>query len=143
MTKNLEYYKKLKYSVKLTPISEEDGGGWLAEIPVLKGCMSDGETPEEALKNIEEAKTAWISTAIKRRQTIPLPESDNNDDYSGKFTLRLPKFLHKELSLAAQKDDISLNQYILSLVSLNFGKKSNESKSQKITIRRISKHHSR
>lgn len=122
MKKKLEYYSNLKYSVKLVPIAEVDGGGWLAEIPELKGCMSDGETPEEALKNIEEAKLTWLSTALKRDQAIPLPNSDLNDEYSGKFTLRLPKSLHKELSLAAQKDDISLNQYILSLVSLNFGR---------------------
>ncbi|MHB9093711.1 MAG: type II toxin-antitoxin system HicB family antitoxin [Eubacteriales bacterium] len=143
MIKNLEYYKNLKYSVKLAPISEEDGGGWLAEIPELKGCMSDGETPEEALKNVDEAKIAWISTALKRGQSIPLPDSENNEDFSGKFTLRLPKFLHKELSLAAQKDDISLNQYILSLVALNFGKKSKEAKTHKVSIRRISKPRSR
>lgn len=142
MTKDLKYYIKLKYSVKLTPISEEDGGGWLAEIPELKGCMSDGETPEEALKNVEEAKVAWISTAIKRGQTIPLPSSNDDDEYSGKFTLRLPKFLHKELSIAAQKDDISLNQYILSLVSLNYGKKSKSSESPKTSTRKTSKSHS-
>ena len=139
MNKDLECYKDLKYGVKLAPISEEDGGGWLAEMPELKGCMSDGETPEEALKNIEEAKIAWIATALKRGQTIPLPNSENNDEYSGKFTLRLPKFLHKELSLAAQKDDISLNQYILSLVALNFGKNSKQPKSPKISSRKSSK----
>ena len=127
MPKDLEDYKNLKYAVKLVPISVDDGGGWLAEIPQLKGCMSGGEAPEEALKNVEEAKLAWISTAIKRGQIIPLPNSENNDEYSGKFTLRLPKFLHKELSLAAQQDDISLNQYILSLVALNFGKSSKKS----------------
>ncbi|PKM44950.1 MAG: toxin-antitoxin system HicB family antitoxin, partial [Firmicutes bacterium HGW-Firmicutes-8] len=47
---------------------------------------------------------------------------ENNEEYSGKFTLRLPKSLHKELSIAAQRDDISLNQYILALLSLNYGR---------------------
>lgn len=138
MVKELDQFKKLKYSVKLTPISEEDGGGWLAEIPELKGCMTDGETPEEALKNIEDAKIAWVTTALKRGQTIPLPNSDDNNEYSGKFTLRLPKFLHKELTIAAQKDDISLNQYILSLLSLNFGKNIKDT-SPKLSNRKISK----
>ena len=142
MTKDLEYYINLKYSVKLAPISEEDGGGWLAEIPELKGCMSDGETPEEALKNVEEAKIAWMSTALKRYQTIPLPNSGDDDEYSGKFTLRLPKFLHKELSLAAEKDDISLNQYILGLVALNFGKHSRNAKSPNTSKRKTSESHS-
>ncbi|WP_418791712.1 toxin-antitoxin system HicB family antitoxin [Phosphitispora sp. TUW77] len=139
MTKDLEYYKKLKYGVKLEPISEEDGNGWLAEIPELKGCMSDGETQEEALKNIEEAKMAWILTALKRELTIPLPRSEDNDEYSGKFTLRLPKSLHKELSLAAQKDAISLNQYILSLVALNFGKNFRSSETHTTSSQKPSK----
>jgi len=139
MTKDLEYYKNLNYGVKLEPISEEDGGGWLAEIPELKGCMSDGETQEEALKNIEKAKITWISTTLKRGLTIPLPSSEDNDEYSGKFTLRLPKSLHKELSLAAQKDAISLNQYILSLVALNFGKNSRSSETPKTSAQKPSK----
>jgi antitoxin HicB len=138
MTKELDKYKKLKYCVKITPISEEDGGGWLAEIPELKGCMTDGDTPEEAIKNIEDAKLAWVSTALKRGQIIPLPNTDDNNDYSGKFTLRLPKFLHKELTIAAQKDDISLNQYILSLLSLNFGKNIKDTPT-KISTRKISR----
>ncbi|CAK0770758.1 hypothetical protein WCLP8_4630002 [uncultured Gammaproteobacteria bacterium] len=34
--------------MRLSPLSEADGGGWLAEVPDLPGCMSDGATPEEA-----------------------------------------------------------------------------------------------
>ena len=128
-----------KVPVRFGKRCEYDGGGWLAGIPELKGYMSDGETPEEALKNIEEAKLAWMSTALKRGQTIPSPNLNDNDEYSGKFTLRLPKFLHKELSLAAQKDDISLNQYILSLVALIFGKNTSSSETPKTSTRKSSK----
>lgn len=122
MKNQIKDYLKLKYQVKLIPLSEEDGGGWLAEIPELKGCCSDGKTAEEVLKNIEEAKEIWFITAIKRGQKIPLPTSYQEEQYSGKFTLRLPKFLHKELAIAACEEEISLNSYILSLLSLNFGK---------------------
>lgn len=122
MSVNLEPYRNLNYQVHLRPLSEEDGGGWFAEIPELKGCCSDGATPEEALRNIQDAKISWIKTALKRGQKIPLPAAGEQEDYSGKFTLRLPKSLHRELALAAEKDNISLNQYILSLLSLNFGK---------------------
>jgi len=122
MTKDIQYYLDLPYQVVLTPLSEEDGGGWLATIPELKGCMSDGETQQEALNNLQDAKIAWIKTAIKRNQVIPLPSSHEDEEYSGKFTLRLPSFLHRELSLAAKKDNMSLNSYLLSLISLNFGK---------------------
>jgi Uncharacterized conserved protein len=122
MIKDIQYYLNLSYQVVLTPLKEEDGGGWLASIPDLKGCMSDGETQQEALSNLLDAKTAWIKTAIKREQKIPFPSTEEDEDYSGKFTLRLPKFLHRELSLVAKKDNMSLNSYLLSLLSLNFGK---------------------
>jgi antitoxin HicB len=131
MDKETNYYLKLQYQVNISPISKEDGGGWLAEIPDLSGCYSDGETPEEAVKNIMEAKKTWIETALKRGQKIPLPRvSTDNDDYSGKFTLRLPKSLHRELALSARKENLSLNSYILSLLSYNFGK--NETKGHSI-----------
>lgn len=68
----LEYYMSLPYSVLLTRLSPEDGGGWFAQIPVLQGCMSDGETQAEALAMIEEAKQGWLESALERG--IPIPE---------------------------------------------------------------------
>lgn len=137
MEREANNYLKLQYQVSLRPISEENGGGWLTEIPDLSGCYSDGETPEEALNNLKEAKEAWIKTALKRGQKVPLPSTSLDDvDYSGKFTLRLPKSLHRDLALSANKEDISLNTYILSLLSYNFGKSQTKEKSivQNITV---------
>ena len=39
-----------EYPLIVRPLSEEDGAGYLIEYPDLPGCMSDGETPEEAVK---------------------------------------------------------------------------------------------
>ena len=50
--------------VVIEALSEEDGGGYLATVPALPGCMSDGETRAEALANVEDAITAWRGTAI-------------------------------------------------------------------------------
>jgi len=62
--------------VVIDPVSEEDGGGWLAQVVDLPGCMSDGKTPAEALKNVLEAKEAWVKTAKKRGLEIsPVDES--------------------------------------------------------------------
>ncbi len=130
--KELEYYMTLEYRVNLCPLSDDDGGGWLAEIPELKGCVSDGDTPEEALHNIQDAKLSWIKTALKRGQKIPVPIIEEQDDFSGKFTLRLPRFLHKELTNAARKENISLNQYIVALLSFNFGKRMAENNGKPI-----------
>ena len=47
--------KKLTCPVVITPLTAEDGGGFAATVPDLPGCMSDGETPEEALGNVRDA----------------------------------------------------------------------------------------
>lgn len=50
-----------KNKVELRQLTIDEGGGWLATFPDLPGCMSDGETPEEALRNAAEAETAWLA----------------------------------------------------------------------------------
>ena len=42
----------LDYAIVVEPLSVEDGGGWLASVPALPGCMGDGETREEALADV-------------------------------------------------------------------------------------------
>ncbi len=66
---------KLEYPVLIEPLSVEDGGGFLATVPDLPGCMSDGETPEEALANVRDAVTAWIDEARALGRTVPAPSS--------------------------------------------------------------------
>ncbi|HLA41871.1 MAG TPA: type II toxin-antitoxin system HicB family antitoxin [Aggregatilineales bacterium] len=72
-TKDIDYYMSLPYSILLTPISEEDGGGWLAEIPQLPGCMSDGETQQEALNMIEDARRLCLESSLAHGDPIPEP----------------------------------------------------------------------
>lgn len=107
------------YSIKLSRLSEEDGGGWLAEVPELEGCKTDGETPEEALINIQDAIEDWLEVAKENNKPIPSPELYKHQDYSGKFTLRVPRSLHRFLSMQAEAEGISLNQLILTLLTIN------------------------
>ncbi len=109
------------YSVRLTQIAEADGGGWLAEVPELSGCMSNGETPEDALANAKEAVECWLAAANEDGITPPQPKYYEDDVYSGKFTLRLPKSLHKTLSKQAEREGTSLNQLVLSMISFSLG----------------------
>jgi len=118
--RELDFYLRQQYPVILRPLTEEEGGGWLAEIPELPGCMSDGETREEALKNLEDAKKAWLRTALKRGQEIPLPKP-GEEEYSGRLTLRMPRSFHRQLAQAAGREGVSLNQFILTLLSLGYG----------------------
>ncbi|HYE27584.1 MAG TPA: type II toxin-antitoxin system HicB family antitoxin [Allosphingosinicella sp.] len=63
-----------RYKVVIEPLSDEDGGGFLATVPELPGCMSDGETRAEALANVEDAIATWIHCARKAGEPIPEPQ---------------------------------------------------------------------
>lgn len=62
-----------EYPIIIEPLSEEDGGGFLVTVPNLPGCMSDGETREEAARAIADAIAAWIDEAKKLGRPIPEP----------------------------------------------------------------------
>jgi len=64
---------QLLYPVIVQPLPPEDGGGFAATVPDLPGCMSDGETPEEALANVQDAIRAWIEAAEELGRSIPKP----------------------------------------------------------------------
>lgn len=115
--------KNLKYGIKISLLSEEDGGGYLVEVPDLPGCITDGDTVEEAISKAKEAIETWIETAKKMGKPIPEPSSYiNENDYSGKLTVRMPKILHKELAEVAEEQGVSLNQLIIYYLSKSIGK---------------------
>ena len=64
---------RLEYAVLVKPLSPDDGGGFVAVVPDLPGCMSDGETPVEALANVQDAIAAWIEAATEMGRAVPLP----------------------------------------------------------------------
>lgn len=107
----------LGYSVTLTNLSPEEGGGWLAEITDLPGCYSDGETPESALNSLQHLLPFWLQVAKEEGKTIAIPQTKSSEQFSGRFTLRVPKSLHRYLASRAEAEGISLNQYILTLIS--------------------------
>ena len=63
----------LDYPVVIEPLPAEDGGGFVATVPDLPGCMSDGDTPEEALANVRDAVAAWIDEARALGRSVPNP----------------------------------------------------------------------
>jgi antitoxin HicB len=66
---------QLQYPVVVQPLSAEDGGGFVATVPDLPGCMSDGETPEEALTNVQDAIATWIEAAKDMGRKVPKPSA--------------------------------------------------------------------
>ncbi len=67
--KKAEEYMKLKYRFELT--EDEAEGGYVVSYPDLIGCMSSGETIEEAVKNGEDARRKWIIAAIESGVSVP------------------------------------------------------------------------
>jgi antitoxin HicB len=115
------YEKEIKkeFRIKLYPVEEDDGSEtvWAAEIPDLPGCVGAGDTPQEALRAVEDARKSWIEIALLEGKEVPTPLAEDALYFSGKFTLRLPKTLHKELAEKAEQEAVSLNQYLLYLIS--------------------------
>ena len=114
--KPLEYYVNLKYPVTLEAAPE---GGYFVQIEDLPGCYSQGETVEEAMEMIEEARRMWLEVAYEDGLDIPLPRDDRQ--YSGKFNVRVPKNLHRTLDRLAEREGVSLNQLIVSTLSRSVG----------------------
>jgi predicted RNase H-like HicB family nuclease len=61
------------YGVDIRPLNSEQGGGYLAVVPDLPGCKSDGATPQEALENAYDAILCWIEAAEEMGRSIPEP----------------------------------------------------------------------
>jgi len=110
--KPLEYYLGLRYPVTLVPEAE---GGYTATINDLPGCVSVGETAEEALSMIEDARRLWLEVAYEHGDEIPLPSTER--EYGGRVLVRMPPRLHRRLLEQAEAEGVSLNRHIVTLLA--------------------------
>ncbi len=109
-----------EYRFTVRPLTEHEGGGYLIEFPDLPGCMSDGETIEEAIVNGEDAKRCWIAAMKEAGRPIPPPAAES---YSGKWQLRAPKSLHRRLAERAKCEGVSLNTLAVTLLAEGLGER--------------------
>lgn len=107
MEKDIEYYINLPYTYEM--IWDPDHA-WFIRVKELPGCMSQGDTANEAIEMIHDAMRGWIGVALE--DGIPIPEPKPDEDYSGKFVVRVPRSLHRQLAEAAEREGVSLNQFI-------------------------------
>lgn len=117
MNKDLSYYMSLPYAIEIRRIPEDEGGGYMAGLPEIGryALCADGDTVEEAVCELERLKEERFREYLEQGVAIPEPEAE--DEYSGRFVLRVPKYLHRELVLQARRNGSSLNQYAVSLLS--------------------------
>jgi antitoxin HicB len=116
MEKTRATYLNLPYTRELVPAGE---GGWLARIKELPGCISRGDTPEAALALLQDAMALWVASALEDGMAIPEPRMD--EDYSGKFVVRVPRSMHRWLVERAEADGVSLNQWIVGALGQALG----------------------
>ncbi len=111
----IDEYMILPYKMEIIPDTDE--GGYVVSFPELPGCISVGDSLDEAIANAMDAKREWLLSCLDDGATIPLPDSIEN--YLGQFKLRIPKSLHKSLADHSKAEGISMNQYCLYLLSKN------------------------
>jgi antitoxin HicB len=119
-TKTTDEYLKEPYGRLL--IQDEDGT-YSAEIIEFTGCFSQGDTADEAMKNLDEAARNWIEET--KKQGKPIPEPMANAEFSGKFALRLPRGLHRKASIMAAQEGVSLNTFFVDAIARRVGKQEN------------------
>ena len=107
------------YPFTIRKLSLDEGGGYLAEAFDLSGCIADGETVEEAARQLQDAITSWIKTAKDLGRPIPSPSLDAK--YSGKWVIRTPVTLHRKLAELSKKEGVSLNTLTVSLLAEGIG----------------------
>lgn len=110
--KGVEDYMSLSYPYEL--VLDRDQGGYFARHPDLPGCTAEGESPQEAVANLDESRRLWIEARLEGGYSIPEPASE---EYRGRISLRIPPSLHASLARSSMRRDMSLNQLLTVILS--------------------------
>ncbi|NOJ73191.1 toxin-antitoxin system HicB family antitoxin [Paenibacillus alvei] len=103
----------LPYTQRVNRVEDEGGTYFFAKIEELPGCHTDGATAEEAIAELQQVMRDYLEVKLEMGASIPEPTGLP----SGKFPLRLPKSLHAELQQMAAREDVSLNQLMVYILS--------------------------
>ena len=107
----LSHYLDLAYPYTVV----KDDGAFFVEFPDLPGCMTQVDDAADIAAMAEEIRTLWIETEYERGVMIPEPAAQSG--FSGKFVVRVPKTLHRDLVMAARREGSSLNAYVTYLLA--------------------------
>lgn len=110
------------YRIEVRPLTEDEGGGYLAYIPDLPGCQGDGETHEEAIADLRLAFDAWVITAKELGREIPGAGTLEQKPIAA--LIRFPRTLHAELTSLAKSEGVSFNSLVVSNMSRLVGEQS-------------------
>ena len=106
------------YKVVIYPIRCDDGTvSWGARFPAIDGCVGGGDSPDEAVK--EAFENLEIHLKVMEEEGMAIPKED--EQYSGKFALRMSKSLHEKAVMYAEHQGVSLNAFINETLSARIG----------------------
>ena len=114
--KDLQYYMSLPYTITLKRGTGDGEEYWIARVLELPHCMTHGATPQEALRDIEDARSEWLMSNLERGLPIPEPAM-----FTGQYHLRMPPSLHEALALKSESEDVSLNQFMITALARAVG----------------------
>ena len=100
------------YEFKVYQMKVENHIFWVAESLSLKGCVGQGETSEDAIKELGENEKEWLDTAKEFGIPIPPITYKKGKNYSGKLALQISPYVHEKAAETAQDLGISLNQFV-------------------------------
>lgn len=112
------------YPFEIIPLTEEEGGGYLISFPDFNECISDGETPEEAIKNGFDALKETIYAL--ENLGLPIPKPFSREKNSNNCVQQIPKNLHQRLEAIAKKERVNINSLINSMLEESLRKKETE-----------------
>lgn len=108
--------KQARYPIEVFWSDEDEG--YIAIVPDLPGCSAWGADEAEAIREAHDAIGAWLKAAKAAGRNIPAPALPTDEaGYSGKFLMRVPRRLHADLARNAKREGVSLNQYVLYLLT--------------------------
>jgi RNA polymerase sigma factor (sigma-70 family) len=107
--------KREAQAYRIELVKDVPGGRWVAQVPELPGCIAHGETVDEAARRIQGAIREWPADAVGKAPEAPKPRSASK--HSGRVLVRMPPPLHAELARAADRKQVSLNQFITGSLS--------------------------
>jgi antitoxin HicB len=105
-----------EYQFTVRPLSKDEGGGYLVEYPDIPGCMSDGETVEEAIANGREALLDCLAVFRESGRKIPKPGVE-----AAQWRQRLPRTLYSKLTAQAQREGVSINSFVTAIIAEAIG----------------------
>jgi len=104
---------------EIRPLSDEEGGGYLVEFPDFPGCVADGETPEEAMNEGRDALASYVRTLEELGRPVP----KTGEVYGGQWRQRVPKSLHAALARRADREGVSLNMLVTTMLAEGIGRR--------------------